>query len=220
MAIATRITSLIVVLLLTSSVAQAQHRWSGPAHWYKDWLWWVGEATIAAIEATDAHSTILARDGCPGCVETNRFIGPHPSNRGVIVSASVGFGIESLLHFASWQTCPDPNHEFRSWRIACDMLIPGTGAAIVGHSIAHNYHLASQFKPAAPPSSSMAIQRFQFGEIQSARTGSPNWVPSRGNELPLFVPKQFSGCGRSVTLCTPSQRTAEPKIDLRLVHFR
>src|SRR5260221_14749581 len=99
MAIATRITALIVVLFLSSTVEQAQHRWGGPAHWYKDWLWWVGEATIAAIDATDSHSTILARDGCPGCVDTNRFIGPHPSNRRFIVSASVGSGSESPLHF-------------------------------------------------------------------------------------------------------------------------
>jgi hypothetical protein len=218
MAPAARIASLLVVLLLTSSIAQAQHRWDGPhPHWYRDWLWWAGEAVIAAIEATDAHSTILAREACPGCIETNRIIGPHPSHGDVIVLSTVGFGIESLLHFGSWETCPDPNHEFRSWRIACDMLVPGIGIAVRGNSIAHNYHLASQFNSASP---STAIQRVQFSGMSGTRAGSLNWTFSRGNELPLFLKKQFSGCGQISMLCPSLQRTTEPKRDLRSVHFR
>jgi hypothetical protein len=215
----TRFASLLLALTLLANSAQAQHKhrfWSGPQDWYKDWLWWVGEATIAAIEATDAHSTILVRERCPGCVETNKFIGPHPRNRDVIILASVGFGIESLLHWGSWETCPDPNRKSRSWRIACDMLVPGIGAAVVGHGIVHNYHLASQSQSASP---STAIRRFQLDGMSSTRTELPNPILSR-NELPPFVQKQFSGCGHSLTLCTPIPTATESKVDLRSVQFR
>jgi hypothetical protein len=221
MAPAARIASLLVVLLLTSTVAQAQHRWNGPhPHWYRDWLWWAGEAVIAAIEATDAHSTILARERCPGCIETNRFIGPRPSRGDVILLTTVSFGIQSLLHWGSWETCPDPNHEFRSWRVACDMLVPGIGIAVRGKPIAHNYHLASQFKSATPSSSSMTIQSFQLGGISGTPTGPSNWILSPGNQLPFYVKRQLSGCGQNLTLCPSFQPTTQPKIDLRSVHFR
>lgn len=214
---ATRVTSLIFVLLLTSGATQAQHRWSGSPHWYKDWLWWVGEATIAAIEATDAHSTILGRENCAGCVETNGLIGPRPNNRGVIGLSIVGFGIESLLHWGSWETCPDVNHESRSWRVACDMLIPGEGVAIRTHAIVHNYHLASQFKSASP---SNAIQHIQLGRASTTSIPFPRGFSSQGSPLPPFLRSEFPGCGMRMTLCASLQATPKPKIDLRSVHFR
>src|SRR5713226_4729749 len=82
MAMSNRIISLLIVLLLTATSVHAQRRWDGKEkHWYKDWLWWIGEGVITGAFVADAHSTALARDRCPACREANPFLGPHPSNR-------------------------------------------------------------------------------------------------------------------------------------------
>src|SRR3982074_1222858 len=105
-----RIVSTLIIVLLTTNGACAQHRWNGKEkHWYKDWVWWVGEGVIVAAFVLDAHSTALARDRCPGCRETNPLLGSHPSNRAIIVGSGLLFGFETGLHIASWETCPDPN---------------------------------------------------------------------------------------------------------------
>src|SRR6202011_3895065 len=110
MAIGNRITSLLIVLLLTATSVDAQHRWNGKEkHWYKDWLWWVGEGVIVGAFIVDAHSTVLARDSCPGCRETNLLLGSRPGTRALIIHSGLFFALESALHVGSWQVCPDPN---------------------------------------------------------------------------------------------------------------
>src|SRR5260370_9502409 len=61
-----------------------------PKHWYKDWMWWVGETALASLQAADAYSTAVGLSRCSGCVERSFLLGPHPSN-GRIVGGSILF---------------------------------------------------------------------------------------------------------------------------------
>jgi hypothetical protein len=222
MANATRVASLLVVLLLTCGVGQAQHRWVGKdKHWYTDWLWWAGEGVIVTAFVLDAHSTALVRDRCPACREVNPFLGSHPSNRGIIIVSGIFFSIESGLHIASWEACPDPNREFKSWYIACDTTIPAITAAFRVPSAVHNYHLASRF----PSTQSLSTTRFARVHSTNPSIGTNPWQVKQ-NSNPFSLPKRFSGCDRSLPLCSPFQpgTTSRPgptsRIDLRQVHFR
>jgi hypothetical protein len=218
MANATRVASLIVVLLLTCSAGQAQHRWNGKEkHWYTDWLWWVGEGVIVTAFVLDAHSTALVRERCPGCPETNPFIGPHPSNRAIITASSIFFGIETGLHIGSWKACPDPNREFKSWYVACDTTVPAIVAAWRIPAAVHNYHIASIYRPTQSLSTTRFAQALSIGGPTPATT---SWPVGRYNDKPIFLSKQISGCGQSLPLCTLFQPAAGSKRDLRSVRFR
>jgi len=190
MKLSSRVASVLVVLLLTASLAQAQYQSEGKhRHWYTDWKWWVGEAAIAGLRAADGHSTARARSRCTGCVETNPFLGKHPQNGGIIAISSVGFAIETGLHIASWKNCPS---ESRAWQIACASLAPGIDAAISLRGIVHNYSLGSRPKSVLPSSSSLT----RFGQTQFLRpmqTERDGWImlANGGTEKPLFLPKQY-----------------------------
>src|SRR5258708_34309474 len=57
MKICRRVASVLVVLLLTGGLAQAQYESERKhKHWYTDRKWWVGEAAIAGIRAADGHT--------------------------------------------------------------------------------------------------------------------------------------------------------------------
>lgn len=150
-----RIAMLMATVLLSGSLAHAEPR---PRRWYKDWKWWAGEALIAGIRAADAHSTLTTPSRCPGCIETNLFLGKHPSTGAVVAISSAGFSLESALHILSWKYCPDENS--RWWRAASYALVPGVDSAWSIPGIVHNYGLSSQPQPA--PSSSMILRRPQL----------------------------------------------------------
>jgi hypothetical protein len=217
MANATRVLSLLLVLLFTCTAGQAQHRWVGKdKHWYTDWLWWVGEGLMVTAFVLDGHSTALARDRCPACQEANPFVGPHPSNRAIITVSSIFFGIETGLHIASWEACPDPNREFKSWYIACDTTIPAITAAFRIPAIVHNYHVAAKFP------STQSLSRVKLGQAQSAAdlTTRVNPWPLRRNIKPFVLPSLVSGCDRSLPLCRLSQPLNESRMNLRPLQFR
>jgi hypothetical protein len=221
MANATRVISLILVLLLTCSVGQAQHRWVGKdKHWYTDWLWWVGEGVIVTAFVLDGHSTALVGERCPACPETNPFVGRHPSNRAIITVSSIFFGIETGLHVASWETCPDPNREYKSWYVACDTTIPAITAAFRIPAVVHNYRLASRF----PSTQSLATTKFaQTQSTADLTIGANAWPLKRSmerNNNPFLLPMRLSGCDRSLPLCSSFQSLTTSRIDLRQVHFR
>ena len=189
MRMCSRIAMLMVTVLLAGSLVDAK---PSPKRWYKDWKWWVGEALIAGIRAADVHSSMLVRSRCPGCIETNPFLGKHPSNGGLIAMGSAAFGIETTLHILSRKYGHDDNS--RAWSFASYALVPGADAALSIRVIVHNYSLASKPRPA--PSSSMT-----FGRPQS--TISPT-VPSivvpgpfeRGDKHWFIPPDQLSASGR------------------------
>src|SRR5260370_25455133 len=82
-----RIALLIATALLSASLAHAEPR---PRRWYKDWKWWVGEALIAGIRAADAHSTVTTPSPSPRCIETNLFLGNHPTTAAIVAISSAG----------------------------------------------------------------------------------------------------------------------------------
>jgi len=213
MANATRVTSLLLALLLSGSVVQAQHRWNAKEkHWYSDWLWWVGEAAIAAAFAADAHSTALVRDRCPGCRETNPVPGPHPSNRRLVMgSGIVLFGSATALHIASWKACPDPSREYKSWHVACDALIPAIAASFVVPAAVHNYRIASRYLSASLSVATSALIRAHL----TSRPSISSWPQSR-SQASLSLPKRVSTCDRTLALCSLN----ESKRDLRFLSFR
>jgi hypothetical protein len=185
-----------------------------PKHFYKDRLWWIGEAVIAGLLAADAYSTSVGRSRCPTCVESNILLGPHPTN-GQITGATIAFlGVQSGLHAFSWIACPDVNRRSRGWRVACNALVPGIGLAILPRHIIKNFELRSPAGP-VPASSSLMIRP----EFMSTMPSHSLWrVIPPGSDRILLLPKQFGRCGSSLTLCTSFQ--TESKVDLRSVHFR
>src|SRR5215467_3764246 len=139
----------------TQSLRPRQKPWPDrtkvwPRHWYKDWVWWVGEGVIAGLQAADAHSTIAARSSCPTCSESNLFLGKHPSNGAIIGVSGLGFGVATGLHVLGWKACPDLNRRSHAWRIACNATVPAIGAGIKIPGIIHNYNLASPSTPTSP----------------------------------------------------------------------
>ncbi len=222
MAVGSRVVSILIVLLLAATSLNAQHRWNGKEKpWYRDWLWWIGEGVIAGAFAADAHSTVLVRDQCPGCKEANPFLGPHASNRAVIVYSGITFGALTGFHILSRKWCPDSNGESRSWRAACYTAIPAIAAFRKVPAAVSNYHLAARLGSA----STQALSTSAFGRPQSisglnVESGTRSWMMKRYDDKPLFLPKQFSGCGNSLALCTSIPPTIEPKVDLRSVQFR
>src|SRR5216683_6871296 len=139
MAFRARALSLLLALLLGASGAHAQHRWNGKEkHWYKDLLWWIGEGVIVTAFVLDAHSTVLVRERCPGCRESNPLLGPHPTTRAIVVDSSLLFALETGLHIGSWEACPDPNWDDKLWRTACYALVPGLTTTKF-FAAAHNY---------------------------------------------------------------------------------
>src|SRR4051812_34705236 len=175
-----------------------------PKHWYKDWQWWVGIAVIGGLEVADSYSTIAGLERCPQCQETNPLIGPHPTKGKIIAYTSVGFGVKSVLHVLSWKACPDVNRRSQAWHISCNALVPGIGAGLVIPHVLHNFSLIP--RTTATSLSASISQKTELSRIP-------------GNELVL--PKRFSGCGQSLTLCIPSPGLdASAKIDLRGVRLR
>ena len=217
-----RVTSLLIVLLLAATSAQAQRRWNGKEkHWYTDRLWWIGEAVIAGAFAADAHSSSYVRDRCPGCRETNLLLGPHPSNRAIAVDSSLFFGLYTAFHIGSWKACPDPDWDDKAWRVACYTAIPAIIGPLKIRAAIHNYNLAAG--PA--PESTQSLSKNSLGQAQS--TGRPvidggtrSWIAKRYGDRLFFLSKGPSGCRNNLTLCTPIPTATEPKVDLRSVQLR
>ena len=229
-----RIASLLFLALIFGNVAEAQYRWNGKEkHWYKDWLWWVGEATIGAILAADAHSTTHARSACPGCIESNPFIGQKPDKGETIGLAAVGFGILTALQIGSWEECPDPDRASRAWHVACDLTIPSIGAFITGPKIVHNYGLSSGLN-SAQPSASGPTRHARLSTLHYTRPDtsldwssmgdrSPAWNPTWGSSQKGVWHEQLFIYGRGASCCPahPPDWAAEgTRRDLRSVHFR
>jgi hypothetical protein len=108
--------------------------------WYKDKSFWIGTAIIAASIAADAHSTVEA---CPGCRETNGFLGTHPSNGDAAFVAGGGFALVFGLHIANWElTHRDPQ---KPWRVEGRWLAPALAVAVEGRSAINNYRLDGKF---------------------------------------------------------------------------
>jgi hypothetical protein len=179
-----RIAVLMATVLLSGSLAHAEPR---PRRWYKDWKWWVGEALIAGIRAADAHSTVTTHSRCPGCIETNFFLGKRPSTGAVVAISGAGFSLESALHILSWKYCPDERS--RWWRAASYALVPGVDAAGSIPGIVHNYGLYSQ--PNAAPSSPMILRRSQL----TISPGVSGTALAPGHfDLPSFRYHSCPGC--------------------------
>ena len=185
-----------------------------PKHWYKDWMWWVGETALASLQAADAYSTAVGLSRCSGCVERSFLLGPHPSNGRIVGGSILIFGFRSALHVASWKFCDDPNRRSRSWRFTCDSAIPAIYAPFAAHAVVHNFGLKS---PATSASTTASTKKAQF--VGSGPSESISPVVSTGTARTLLLPKPFPGCGHSLALCTSFQPTAAPNIDLRSVHF-
>jgi len=214
----TRSASLLLGLLLAASGAQAQHRWNGKnKHWYSDWLWWVGEGVMAAAFVADAHSTTLGLSSCSGCREANPLIGPHPSDRTIVVDSSIFFAALTGLQIASWKTCPDPNREYKSWHVACDMTVPTIAALFKVPAAVHNYNLAA--RSTSPSMQSRSVTKFgRFGPTKSIGGGTSSWG-SYGNHT-FFLPKQLSGCGHGLNPCSKARELTWKNVDLGSVQFR
>jgi len=217
-----RVTSLLIVLLLAATSAQAQRRWNGKErHWYTDRLWWIGEAVIAGAFAADAHSSAFVRDRCPGCRETNLLLGPRPSNRAIAVDSSLLFGLYTAFHIGSWKACPDPDWDDKAWRAACYTAIPAIIGPLKIRAAIHNYNLAA----GSASGSTQSLSKNSLGRAQSTSgsitdTGARSWVTKRYGDRPFFVSKGLSGCRAALTLCTPIPTAAAPKVDLRSVQLR
>jgi hypothetical protein len=217
MAFHTRALFLFLALLLCSSGAQAQHKWNAKErHWYKDWVWWVGEGVIVAAFVLDAHSTALVRERCPSCRESNPILGPYPTTRAIVVDSSLLFALQTGLHIGSWKACPDPNWDDKPWRTACYALIPGL-TGIKFFAAAHNYHIAAKHKTSSAQTASTQLLR---PVSSSASAQFAVQKPETNRYSVPFLSKRYSGCGEIVILCTSFQQTAEPKRDLRSVQFR
>ena len=185
-------------------------------HWYKDWRWWVGEGVIVGAFIVDAHSTVLARDSCPGCRETNLLLGSRPGNRALIIHSGLFFALESALHVGSWQVCPDPNREYKSWHIACDTSIPAIVALTKIPAAVSNYNIAASHSSSSQ-SLAMNVFRQSHGKPPPAL---PSWSGGEYSHKPFYMPRPFSDCDHDLVLCDSSQPTTAPKIDLRSVQFR
>jgi hypothetical protein len=132
-----KILGIFMFSLLTVTNVEAK-----PRHWYKDWKWWMGEAVIAGAFVADGYSTSLAQSRHAG-VETNPFLGPHPSNRGIVGLSLAGFSVETAMHAACWHYSHDEN---KGWRIFGYTTTPTAAAAVIGRSAAHNFSLADKAK--------------------------------------------------------------------------
>ena len=214
-----RAVSLLFALLLLASGAQAQHRWNGKEkHWYKDLLWWVGEGVIVAAFVLDAHSTALVRERCPGCRETNPLLGPHPTTRAIVVDSSLLFALETGLHIASWETCPDPNWDDKPWRAACYALVPIV-TSFKFRAAANNYGIAARHKTLSPQSGSTNLLRPKPSSVSRAQVGAHELnTPSYSSSFPLS--QRFAGYVTAPPTYTSFQPNAEAKRDLRLVQLR
>lgn len=123
---------LLAFLLLLSPLST----FAAPRHWYTDKKWWLGEAVIAGAVFVDYHSTAINR-GVGG--ETNPFLGPHPTTRGLVIVGASAFTYWTTLHAVEWHIGhDDPN---KAWRIVGYTAIPVVAAAIHGTAAAHNYSL-------------------------------------------------------------------------------
>jgi hypothetical protein len=217
MAFRARALSLLLALLLGASGAQAQHRWNAKEkHWYKDLIWWIGEGVIVTAFVLDAHSTALVLDRCPSCRESSPLLGPRPSTRAIVVGSSLLFALETGLHIASWETCPDPNWDDKRWRTACYALVPGLTAPRY-FAAAHNYHIAARHETSFPKTISK-----QLRSTSSSASGQFVMQERMGSTYPSSFPmERYLGCSQIGLLCTSFQQiAAEPKRDLRSVQFR
>jgi hypothetical protein len=218
-----RITSLLIVLLLAATSAQGQRRWNGKEkHWYTDPLWWVGEAVIAGAFAADAHSSSYVRDRCPGCRETNPLLGPRPSNRAIAVDSSLLFGLYTAFHIGSWKACPDPDWDDKAWRVACYTAIPAIIGPLKIRAAIHNYNLAA----GSGSLSTQSLSKNSLGRAQSTSdsitdTGARARSVRRYVDKPFLLPKELVDCGRSLLRpCISIQPLTDSKVDLRSVQFR
>jgi hypothetical protein len=222
MTIGNRVVLILAALLLAATNLNAQHRWNGKEkHWYKDWLWWIGEGFIAGTFVADAHSTALVRDRCPACEETNPFLGPHPSNRAIVVYSGIVFAAFTGFHILAEEWCPNPNGESKVWRTVCYTTIPAIAASRKIPAAIHNYHLAARLGSESTQSfSTSTLARAQSISGHLTDAGTRSWTAQRYGDRPFFLSKGLSGCRNSLTLCTPIPPTTESKVDLRSVQFR
>lgn len=115
-------------------------------HWYKDKLQIAGVTFMGAVIAADATSTATRR---PGLVESNRILGPNPSNRSVALFSLGYFSIQTGLYI--W--CHRITHhvpladgsgyveDTKKWKFIGYVGVPLTVGIINGHNTVRNYEL-------------------------------------------------------------------------------
>jgi hypothetical protein len=75
----------------------------------------LADAVIIAAWSADAASTVNDERNCPSCVETNPFLGPHPSEHQLWLSAVGISGVETSLNHLIWHYAPDPVYRHMVW---------------------------------------------------------------------------------------------------------
>src|ERR1700691_1997453 len=68
----------------------------------------LADAVIVAAWSADAASTVNDERNCPSCVETNPFLGPHPSRHAIWISAVGYAGVQTTFNHLIWHYAPDP----------------------------------------------------------------------------------------------------------------
>lgn len=148
--------TILAASLLCSSLSAEPRK-----HWYKDPKWWVGEVVILAALTADCHSTAYVRG--PGIVETNRLLGPNPSNRRIVLYGLSGAALQTTLHASAWHVihhepiksscqewygsghkvtrCTEYGQDNWFWRDLAYTSVPTVMVLTSGRSAARNYQL-------------------------------------------------------------------------------
>lgn len=92
-------------------------------HWYTSKSFYGGVGIIGGVILFDALSTSTHYP----YIETNKFLGPHPSDRKFAAVAGIEFGALTSLHAAAWHfSHQDPS---KVWRTIGTVAIPFEAAA-------------------------------------------------------------------------------------------
>jgi hypothetical protein len=75
----------------------------------------LADAVIIAAWSADAASTVNDERNCPTCVETNPFLGPHPTKHQLWLSAAGFAGAETTVNHLIWHYAPDPVYRHMVW---------------------------------------------------------------------------------------------------------
>lgn len=214
-----RVLSCVLIFLFCSSAANAQFRWDGKEkHWYNDVFWWIGEGVIAGSIFVDLHSTSLVRDRCPGCVERNAWLGPHPTNRRLAIYGTTVTGLFTLFHAGLWHVCYCMDGQDRPLRVATYVFIPALVGRMRIPAAVHNYQLAARYLSSPPQYAAYSgTQTLPLPTYVRPRYGlNQGWATYRG-PISSLLPVRLRECvGLDLCYAAP----IPIKRDLRSVPFR
>jgi hypothetical protein len=129
---------------LSSNMCQADYdAWVEPRlkdHWYTSKSWWAGTGIILLTNALDAFSTTSrVTPYYPYNIESNKLLGPHPSNGRVAAITGLESGFLVSLHGAAWHySHQDPSEP---WRIVGAWSVPSVVASAHISAAVHNFHV-------------------------------------------------------------------------------